>query len=47
MKKLYLFLLFVVASISSYAFSIEDLRFHCAEDTIKINRLLQEGVAAN
>ena len=46
MKKLYLFLLFVVASISSYAFSIEDLRFHCAEDTIKINRLLQEGVAA-
>lgn len=46
MKKLYLFLLFVVASISSYAFSIEDLRFHCAEDTIKINRLLQKGVAA-
>ena len=32
---------------NSYAFTIESTRFHCDQDTIKINRLLQEALEAD
>lgn len=42
MKKLFL-TLFLSVSLFSYAYTPGDLRFHCADDTIKINKLLQDG----
>ena len=42
MKKI-LFALFLSVNLFSYAYTPNDLRFHCAEDTIKINKFLQDG----
>lgn len=45
MKRILLIALFSAATICGYAFSIESTRFHCADDTIKINQMLRDAVA--
>lgn len=47
MKHILFTLLVAVASIPCYGFSIETTRFHCSEDTTKINTLLKEGISAD
>lgn len=46
MKKLLLsFLAISMSALVAQAFSIEALRFHCADDTTKINQILHEAVS--
>lgn len=45
MKRSILILLLLITSASSYAISLDQMRFYSAEDTIKINKLLSEGAA--
>lgn len=46
MKKIYFLIIAFISFINCKAFTIEATRFHCNNDTIKINTLLKEGVAA-
>ena len=46
MKKLLLsFLAISMSALAAQAFSIEALRFHCADDTTRINQILHEAVS--
>ena len=47
MKRISLLILSVFIGMQAFAFSIESTRFHCDKDTIKINQLLKEGIAAD
>lgn len=48
MRKIFLTLLFICATaFCSYSFPIESVRFHCENDTTKINRLLTEAISAD
>lgn len=47
MKKIYLIITLMTICFNSYAFTIESTRFHCDQDSIKINRLLQEVLEAD
>ena len=43
MRKTIATLFFLATVLNGFAFSIESTRFHCADDTTKINRLLNEA----
>lgn len=45
MKRLLISAIVCVLSMAANAFSLESLRFHCADDTLKINRMLNEAIA--
>ena len=45
MKKILIFIIVALTSLCANAFSIESVRFHCADDTVKINGLLKDAIA--
>ncbi len=46
MRKYLLLIALALTCATSYGFSLEATRFHCADDTVKINRLLVEAKVA-
>ena len=46
MRKYLLLIALALTCATSYGFSLEATRFHCADDTVKINRLLAEAKVA-
>ncbi len=44
MKKTFVTIILLSTCLMLKAFSIESVRFHCENDTVKINRLLQEAI---
>ncbi len=47
MKKLFLSLCTIIClAISTEAATLQQMRFHCANDTLKINELLKQGIAS-
>ena len=47
MKKYLLSILMIFSALAANAFTIEATRMHCSEDTAKINKWLQEAIAAD
>ncbi|MFI3240893.1 MAG: DUF1460 domain-containing protein [Bacteroidales bacterium] len=45
MKRSILILLFLITSVTSYGVSMDQMQFHCENDTIKITQLLVDGAA--
>ncbi len=43
-KRLLSILIISATSVCAHAFSIEALRFHCADDTVKINQMLHDAI---